>query len=73
MHAECFGIIFGDIGVTIAGDVHDFIKMIGKAAVYDDFFEASTGRRNNKAIRSLRSKLSYRGRESLDYAPYHWN
>ncbi len=58
MHAECFGIIFGDIGVTIAGDVHDFIKMIGKAAVYDDLFEASTGEETIRLFDLLRSKLS---------------
>jgi hypothetical protein len=58
MYAECFGIIFGDIGVTIAGDVHDFMKMIGKAATYDELFKASTGEERVKLFELLRSKLS---------------
>ncbi len=57
MHAECFGIIFDDIGVSIAGDVHDFIKMIGKAAAYDDLFEASIGEETIRLFDLLRLKL----------------
>ncbi len=58
MHTECFGIIFGDVGVTIAGDVHDFIKMIGKASAFDDLFNASTGEEKIRLFDLLRSKLS---------------
>jgi hypothetical protein len=58
MHAECFGTIFGHIGVTIAGDVYDFRKMIGKAAAYDDLFKASTGEEKIRLFDLLRSKLS---------------
>ena len=58
IHAECFGTIFGDIGVTVAGDVYDFRKMIAKASVYDDLFESSTGEKRVNLYDRLNLKLS---------------
>lgn len=59
MYAECFGTILGDIGVTIAGDVYDFRKMIVKAAAYDDLFKASTGEERRRLFDLLESKLPW--------------
>ena len=58
IHSECFGTIFGDIGVTVAGDVYDFRKMIAKACVYDDLLESSTGEQRMSLNNRLNLKLT---------------
>lgn len=56
-HTVCFNSIFGDISVSMHGDVLDLKKTLKKAMVYDKLFSESTGNEKVKLFSYLREKI----------------